>query len=326
MAKHDIETRLAVQKLAREGSSDADICRMLHVSFHFVKRWRDRPDAKRLLGSSSRLKIDSKSRRKMARRAQTKARPGQRKLAQEFGVHHTTVSRHLKRAGLRPRHPQPEPELTEEQKKARVKFAKREKERDFSTVMYEDEKTFVIGHVPNRHNDIIYVSGGEPVPGRPVPKRAAKINVAAGIMIGGRTTLHIFTENMNSAKFQDIINRTLLPGGRKHFRNDDWILMMDRHPTHYSVTSVQHMDQRGINYLPKGEWPANSPDLNPIENVWSMVVSELNKRSIQSRHQMEQALKRIWSKLPQDKIDNAINSIPKRLRAVIRTKGAPYKC
>jgi transposase len=76
--------------------------------------------------------------------------------------------------------------------------------------------------------------------------------------------------------------------------------------------------------------PAYSPDLNPIENVWSLLKDRLNKRpysslgigrGINSINTFKRAIKEEWSKIPQESIDNCILSMPRRYEAVIKAKG-----
>lgn len=325
MPKHNIASRQAVQNLAKEGKTNAEIVSLLRVSYRFVAYWRDRSSTNRLRGTGRCSKLDKKSVKAMARKLRSDTWIGQRKIAAKHGVSQATVSRVAKRLGLKARRPLYKPPLSDEQRRNRVAFAKREKERDWTKVMFEDEKTFVVGRIPNKRNDIVYRNPGEKLPVVPSYRHASKIQVAAGIMIGGRTELNIFSGNMNAAKFIEVLDQTIQPGGDEHFGDDEWVLMMDGHRAHTAGTTLTHMDQIGINHLPLKGWPANSPDLNPIENVWSMMVTELNKRRITHLSQLETNLKDVWSKLPQEHIDKTINSMPRRLNAVRRTKGASTK-
>jgi transposase len=76
--------------------------------------------------------------------------------------------------------------------------------------------------------------------------------------------------------------------------------------------------------------PAYSPDLNPIENIWSLLKNNLNKRykgslGIGNNKESIEAFKRAileeWDNIPQESIDNSILSLPRRYQAVIEAKG-----
>ena len=76
--------------------------------------------------------------------------------------------------------------------------------------------------------------------------------------------------------------------------------------------------------------PGYSPDLNPIENVWSILKNRLIKRykgslnygkSTKSIEAFIRAIHEEWALIPQKQIDNCILSIPKRWQAVKDAKG-----
>jgi transposase len=97
------------------------------------------------------------------------------------------------------------------------------------------------------------------------------------------------------------------------------ILMEDGAPVHTSKVAKEWRDQRSITKL---NWPANSPDLNPIENLWNIM-----KRNISEKHQprtvqqMRQALYTEWKAIPQSKLQALVESMPDRIKAVIKAKG-----
>jgi len=72
-------------------------------------------------------------------------------------------------------------------------------------------------------------------------------------------------------------------------------------------------------------WPANSPDLNPIENVWGMLTRQVESRNPKSVEEYSSALDDAWAEMDQAKIRNLIDSMPRRLRAVIDAEGGNTK-
>jgi transposase len=96
---------------------------------------------------------------------------------------------------------------------------------------------------------------------------------------------------------------------------------MDSDPKHTSRAARDVLDERGVNYVSRDDWPANSPDLNPIENVWAMLVDALNKNPPTTVQQLRSRIRAEWKKLAQSSIDNAIDSMPERLKLVREARG-----
>ena len=80
----------------------------------------------------------------------------------------------------------------------------------------------------------------------------------------------------------------------------------------------EYFKRKGLKQL---FWPANSPDLNIIENVWSIVDNELLKFDIKNADDLKNALQIIWTNIADDTIKKLFESIFRRLRQVIICKG-----
>jgi hypothetical protein len=73
------------------------------------------------------------------------------------------------------------------------------------------------------------------------------------------------------------------------------------------------------------DWPSYSPDLNPIENVWSIISKKLCEKDYESLDALEKNMKVVIESLSSEDINNIILSMPDRLKAVIRAKGGNTK-
>ena len=79
--------------------------------------------------------------------------------------------------------------------------------------------------------------------------------------------MHIFTDNITADLYIKILNETLLPDARKIFNNSDWTLLQDNDPKHTARKVKEFLEEHKVKVIQPKEWPANSPDLNPIENI-----------------------------------------------------------
>jgi predicted transcriptional regulator len=120
--------------------------------------------------------------------------------------------------------------------------------------------------------------------------------------------------NMRSSDYIEVLETSLLPFIHK-MGIEEYTFQQDNAPVHTSVETKAWFREQQMQVL---QWPARSPDLNIIENVWSMLsrmVYEGNKQ-YDNIQELKKAITRAWDNLPQEKIQKLFESIPSRL----------YKC
>jgi hypothetical protein len=173
---------------------------------------------------------------------------------------------------------------------------------------------------PNRRNDVVWATSIDEVSPVQRPKHPLSVNVAGGVSRLDKTPLYVFDDNMDSQLYERILSNTLLPAGDRIFGHGEWLLVHDRDPKHTSRRVLTFLDERHPLHLTK-QWPANSPDLNPVENTWSQLSVDVSKQHPKSASELRAAIRRAWRRLPQEPITNAIDSMPRRLKDVISNHG-----
>ncbi|GFW35613.1 transposable element Tcb2 transposase [Trichonephila clavipes] len=151
------------------------------------------------------------------------------------------------------------------------------------------------------------------------------IMVWAGIMINGRTRLHVVANGTMTG--QRYIDEVLLPHVSL-FRGavgDKFVFMDDNATCHRTIAVQDCLDSEGIQRL---VWPARSPDLNPIENVWDALGRQVAGRNYPptNKNTLIRALTEEWDKLPQQLLDNVVQSMVRRVECCITLHGGhiPY--
>ena len=74
-----------------------------------------------------------------------------------------------------------------------------------------------------------------------------------------------------------------------------FIFQQENDPKHTSKLAKQYFNDKSIVLLP---WPAQSPDLNPIENVWGILKDKVSARGPKNIPQLKQYLIEEWNKIP----------------------------
>ncbi len=105
---------------------------------------------------------------------------------------------------------------------------------------------------------------------------------------------------------------------------DEVIFQQDNDPKHTSNKAQDTLDDLGLTVM---EWPAQSPDLNPIEQYWKFVKDELKKKNQLFAHKEElwEALEEVLQEENREICRNLISSMPQRVQAVIKAKGGYTK-
>lgn len=126
---------------------------------------------------------------------------------------------------------------------------------------------------------------------------------------------------MNAQMYQEILKNHILPHLRSNMPEDS-LFQHDNDPKHTSRLVRSFLEEENIHVL---EWPAQSPDLNPIENLWDLVDREIRKRKPSNCTELMERIRSEWDQISPDLLVSLVDSMPNRLRAVIATKGYATK-
>ena len=97
---------------------------------------------------------------------------------------------------------------------------------------------------------------------------------------------------------------------------------MDNDPKHRSNICKAFVDENVPHLL---DWPSNSPDANPIENIWSIVKHNVEKRKPMNIDQLELFLAEEFENIDADVVKNCVMSMKKRCLGLIDSNGERIK-
>lgn len=147
-------------------------------------------------------------------------------------------------------------------------------------------------------------------------KVSGRFSVSLWGCIGKLNCLHrVTTGRLNHEHFISEILNVYIPTD-----DDEFLLVQDNAPIHTAKNVRKWLSERNIRTI---EWPAYSPDLNPIENLWGRIEYLTRNRMPNSNENLWDIVNQTYKEITNDNayIKNLVRSMPKRLAEVLRVQG-----
>ncbi len=193
----------------------------------------------------------------------------------------------------------------------------------WSKVLFSDESQFFISF--GNQGPRVWRKGGEahnPCCLKSSVKFPQSMMIWAAMSSAGVGPLCFLKSTVNAATYQDILEHFMLPSADKLYGDADFIFQQDLAPAHTAKGTKSWFNDHGVAVL---DWPANSPDLNPIENLWGIVKRKMRDTRPNNADELKATVKETWASIPPQQCHKLITSMPRRIEAVIKAKGAPTK-
>ena len=203
----------------------------------------------------------------------------------------------------------------------RLEYAQRimESGDTFHNVIFSDECSISL----MQYRRTCYRKVDEPTKRKPKPKHPLKVHVWAGISRHGPTKICIFDGIMDADLFCNILETTLVPFIREKL--PDHRFMQDNDPKHTSRRARAFFEEKNINWW---RTPPESPDLNPIEDLWHELKFFLeSKVKPRNKQELVDGIKKFWAKkVTPEKCTKYIDHVlHKAIPAVVEAQGAATK-
>ena len=243
-----------------------------------------------------------------------------------------TINRRLKERGLVIKPAKKVPLLTAVHKAARMAFAHEHKDwtvAQWQRVIWTDESRFALNGSDRTRKLVRLLPGEErmdPFTIKIVKHGGGGLMVWGCFSVDGVGTLHRIDGIMDRYVYLDILKTVGIPSALA-LRGSDFIWQQDNDPKHTAniVKEFFRSPDEELCFPPIEQlrWPAQSPDLNPIENLWAIVDQKLRSKQLQrwTLNQMFDALQESWSSLTQELLQNLVSSMPRRMKSVILARG-----
>jgi Transposase/DDE superfamily endonuclease/Helix-turn-helix domain len=331
--------RYTVKMLKKENKSAAEIGRILGRSPTSIKSCLKRLE---LTTDTAYLKrpncgrkriIDERTERRVLREIKTnpslKKLP-KRDLAKEIssGMPKTfssaTLVRTLKENGFKSRVARKKPFISEENRHKRLKWArdhKNFKREDWRRVLWTDESSVSTDSYGKVRvwcrKDELY----DPECTQATVKSGRKSIMVWGC-VNGQGTNHLLrcSSHMNGQEYGNLVLDVIYP---MIVTSENAIFQEDNAPIHKCKIVSQLKQELGIEAM---EWPPQSPDLSPIENVWREVKRWIHQnRKPRTEKELLEAVEDAWEAIAPEVIMKFVDSMPERISDVIKRKGYATK-
>lgn len=328
--------------LSEQGRSQSQVAHELGLSKSAVqrllKRYRETHSFDRRPGSGKKRCTTPRDDRSIVLNCLQDRTLNAKQLNQELertrgvNVSSDTVRRRLKEVGIQPKRAATGPKLSREHKEKRLRFAREHADwtpEQWGSVLFTDESRVCL--FGNDRRKRVYRRPGE---------RYAQCCISEVVSFGGGScmvwggiSLEIKSElvfiacgpegGLNGQRYIDnILQAHVVPLAEEI--GDQFVLMHDNARPHVANRVREFLAEANI---PTLDWPALSPDLNPIEHLWDQLKRRVRERkpAPQTVPELRIALTEEWERLPQENIVNLIRSLPNRMNAVIRARGGNTK-
>ena len=210
---------------------------------------------------------------------------------------------------------------------ARLKFVTEHKDKEYSyweKVLWTDEtKIELFGH--NSRNHVWRKDGEVYSPKNTIPTvkfGGGSIMIWGCFSAQGVGNMSVIDGTMNAESYKKILQENLLPLVEKLRLPHDWIFQQDNDPKHTARTTKKWFAENNVHVM---QWPSQSPDLNPIENLWRYLKIQIGKRAPTTLRDLRTICQEEWNKIPVNTCKSLVETYRNRLVAVELNKGYATK-
>jgi hypothetical protein len=291
----------------------------LRTCQRFVSLLNSGQKVKRKPGSGGHNRIVPKVERKLLKKFKQAKKPlSVAQIARNVDISKSSALKIMKKYGFR--YKKIKRVLSLESKERRVNFCQNMLERisDVGFIIFSDETSFWINRSRPTHSWVCLGSDEEPRYSRN-GLHGPKLHVWGAISSRGRISLKIWEKNMDAELYVSILDqkkremRSLYPDG--------FIFMQDNDPKHTSNVAKNFIAQ---NFMELLDWPPYSPDLNPIEEVWSWLKRRVNQEIPKNLQELKNSILKHWRSINPEFLAPFFNSLENRYLHIIKSNGSIY--
>lgn len=319
--------RAAIITLHQEGYTGREIAQELHCSENTVSMWINRWNDTHTLEDKERLgrprcttdDIDINIQEFAEEKVTVTPKDIKREL--ELPVSSRTVRRRLDEVDLHGCVKQEEHAYTDDNMRRRIAFAEgyaNWTEADWCRVMWSDETHFYLGHHGREYVQRPAGTALDPKYTRKTEPLQGKVSLWGCICAWGLGHAELYIDSLDARRYQSIVALNLVSSSRQFWSTGQWYFQQDNATPHTAYTSQVWIHNHGIDLI---DWPAWSPDLNPIENLWNDLKRRVYAHNAKTMEELEHWIGIEWQATDLNFISHICKTMPHRLQLLLNNSG-----
>ena len=343
------EVRTRAIGMLEGGLTQKEVASRIGKDIRTIKRWWKRftsnqsLDHKPCAGRPSLLNPVAKMiiGKSLGKRHQSTRRLSAKLKSKGYSISKSTVHTYLSKSlGVKAIKRPQQPKLTGKQKANKLEFCRKYSVwlvEDWKCILWTDESPFELFHPSNHQNDRVWCHNSSDVLPQETVKFPQKIMVWGMMSHQVLSELHIvppkrtvnasyYVSEILTKTCEDALNRKRKTGAILEKRMIaaplKATLMQDGSPPHRANITQNWCKNHLPNFWAKEKWPGNSPDLNPIENLWSILKQRLDQLpQSYNLENLKKSLKIAWSNIDPSCLENLVAGMPNRIRKCLELEG-----
>ena len=234
-----------------------------------------------------------------------------------------TVRKHIRKAGYNGRVARKKPYISEQNRKRRLEFAREHIKYDadwWRNVIFADESKFNIfgsdgrRHVWRKPNEELNPRNLKPT----VKHGGGNVMMWGCFSSAGMGEMEFIDNIMDHMGYLRILKNHLHSSAEKLGIRNTFHFYQDNDPKHKAYNVRGWLLQKCPKVI---STPAQTPDLNPIENLWQELDDRVRKKPVTLTDELKRRLREEWNGIDPAYTNKLVASMPKRLQAVIKQNG-----
>lgn len=294
---------------------------------HQIQKFKKTGNCSRKIGSGRPTKTNSRQNAMIVSTALNNRKFTAREITNKLKlkVSHQTVRNRLHAAKIKSHIAVKKPCISSTNLKKRLEWAKAHRNwtiEQWNSVLFSDETQVMLRQtcqrrVWRRKNERL-----KPDCMNPIVKHQKSIMLWGCFSSKGVGELHMIDGKLNGQKYKLILKNKMITSATAMFGEGEFKFQHDNSPIHTASVVKNYLRSQNIQLL---KWPPQSPDVNPIENIWAEIKRRSKDRNPTNTDELFNIIQNEWNHLEPNYLNSLIQSMPTRCNEIIKNKGYPIK-